>query len=167
MNPEDLRIGLGWDRHRLVPGRPLILGAVRVPSELGLEGHSDGDVLLHAAIDALLGGSGAPDIGSLFPDTDPRFLGADSSRLAEEAIQQVRARGFRPLSLDAVLAAQTPKLAPFRDAMRESLAALFGLDQGAVNVKAKTGEGLGLVGRNEVLEATVVALLVRESEPGR
>ena len=163
MNPSDLRIGLGWDRHRLVPGRPLVLGGVHVPSDLGLEGHSDADVLLHAAIDALLGGSGAEDIGCLFPDTDPRYQNADSSLLAQHALRHIRALGFRPLSMDAVLAAQTPQLAPFREPMRENLATLFGLDVSAVNVKAKTGEGVGLVGRGEVLEATVVALLVRDS----
>lgn len=164
MTTSGLRIGLGWDRHRLVSGRPLRLGGVEIPSELGLEGHSDGDALLHAAIDALLGAAGLDDIGTLFPDDDPAYEGADSSELTRQALARVREAGFQILSLDAVIAAQAPRLAPHRTAMRNSMAALLQVSADRVNLKAKSGEKVGVIGRGEVLEATVVALLSK-SEP--
>lgn len=164
MNLADLRIGLGFDRHRLVEGRPLRLGGVDVPHSKGLLGHSDGDALLHAAIDAVLGAAGDDDIGSLFPDRDSAWRGADSRDLARAAAERVRQRGFRVLSMDAVILAEEPRIAPHRAAMRSVLAELFGLAPDRVNVKGKSGEGVGPEGRGEILEATVVALLAREPE---
>ena len=161
MNLSDLRIGMGWDRHRTTPGRPLLLGGVRIESEVGLDGHSDADVLLHAVIDALLGATGEDDIGTLFPDTDPAYKGADSRKLTREVVKLIHSRGCRILSLDAVLAAERPKLAPHRTAIRASLAALLEADPETVNFKAKTGESVGLIGTGEVMEATVVVLLAR------
>ena len=159
----DHRIGLGWDRHRLVEGRPLLLGGVEIPHDRGLAGHSDADALLHAAIDAVLGGCGQDDIGTLFPDDDPEHEGADSSRLAERVRRLVTAKGFAVVSMDAVLLAERPKIKPHRAAMRENLARLFDVDPERVNVKAKTGEGVGPAGRQEVIEATVVALVEKRA----
>ncbi|MFH0946573.1 MAG: 2-C-methyl-D-erythritol 2,4-cyclodiphosphate synthase [Planctomycetota bacterium] len=163
VNLSFLRIGVGWDRHRLAPGRPLLLGGIQIPGDHGLAGHSDADVLLHAVIDALLGAAGEDDIGTLFPDTDPAFRGADSKKLTGEVLELVHSRGFQILSLDAVLAAERPKLAAYRPAIRASLASLLQADPATVNFKAKTGEGVGLIGRGEVMEATVVALLAKTS----
>ncbi|MBI4878484.1 MAG: 2-C-methyl-D-erythritol 2,4-cyclodiphosphate synthase [Planctomycetes bacterium] len=160
MNLESLRVGLGWDRHLLVPGRRLVLGGVAIPHERGLLGHSDADVLLHAAADALLGAAGEDDLGTLFPDDDPAFLNADSRDLARAALRHVAARGLCLLSLDAVVVAERPKIAPYRAAIRASMAELLAIEPSRLNVKAKTGEGAGPQGREEVIEATVVALLV-------
>ncbi len=159
MNHESLRVGLGWDRHLLVPGRPLVLGGVAIPYEKGLLGHSDADVLLHAAADALLGAAGEDDLGTLFPDDDPAYRDADSRDLARAALRRAVDRGLRLLSLDAVVVAERPKLAPHRAAIRAAMARLFEIDPARLNVKAKTGEGAGPQGRGEVIEATVVALL--------
>lgn len=161
----DLRIGLGLDRHRLVAGGPLRLGGVSIPSPVRTAGHSDADALLHAAADAILGAAGDDDLGTLFPDTDPAGRGADSSRLAATAHDRARARGFQVCSLDAVILTEVPRIAPHRRAIRERLAELFDLPVERVNVKAKTGEGAGPVGRGEVLEATVVALLFHGGGP--
>jgi len=155
----DLRIGLGWDRHRLIEGRPLLLGGVEIPHDRGLAGHSDADALLHAAIDAVLGAAGQDDIGTLFPDDDDAHAGADSTALALRVHRLVHAKGFIVVSLDAVLIAERPKIAPHRARMRENLARAFDLAVDRVNVKAKTGEGVGPAGREEVIEATVVALV--------
>lgn len=157
----DPRVGIGWDRHRLVAGRPLVLGGVTIPHDRGLAGHSDADALLHAVIDAVLGATGSDDIGTLFPDDDPDHEGADSEALAERVHRLIAARGFRVVSLDAVLVAERPKLAPHRAAMRANVARVFGLDVDRVNVKAKTGEGVGVAGREEVIEATAVALVMK------
>jgi 2-C-methyl-D-erythritol 2,4-cyclodiphosphate synthase len=154
-----IRIGEGWDTHALVPGRKLIIGGVQVPHTLGLLGHSDADVLLHAIIDALLGAAGLGDIGSHFPDTDARFKGADSLVLLRETARLLGARGHRIGNIDSTVIAQAPKLAPHIPAMREQIAAALALDVNRVNVKAKTAEKLGPVGQGLSMEARAVVLL--------
>ena len=156
-----MRIGEGWDVHALVPGRVLILGGVRVPYSLGLLGHSDADVLLHACIDALLGGAGLGDIGRHFPDTDPAFKGADSLALLAEAMRRVRAQGYELNNLDSTVIAQAPKLAPYLESMCAAIAKALAVDVGRVNVKAKTAEKLGPVGQGQSMEARAVVLLTR------
>jgi 2-C-methyl-D-erythritol 2,4-cyclodiphosphate synthase len=153
------RIGEGWDCHALVPGRKLILGGVEIAHTLGLLGHSDADVLLHAIIDALIGAAGLGDIGRHFPDTDARFKGADSLVLLRETGQRVREAGWRVGNIDSTVVAQAPKLAPHIAAMRERIADALGLDAAQVNVKAKTAEKLGPVGQGLSLEARAVVLL--------
>ncbi len=154
------RIGEGWDVHALVPGRPLIIGGVHVPHTLGLLGHSDADVLLHAITDALLGAASLGDIGRHFPDTDERFKGADSGVLLAEVARRVRAAGFEIGNIDSTVIAQAPKLAPHIDAMRQRIADVLGLTVSQVNVKAKTAEKLGPVGQGLSIEARAVAMLV-------
>ncbi len=154
------RIGEGWDVHRLVEGRALVLGGVTVPHTHGLLGHSDADALAHAITDALLGAAGLGDIGRHFPDTDPAYAGADSMRLLEAALHRVAEAGWRIGNIDATVIAQAPKLAPHIPAMRERLAAVLGLSADRVNVKAKTAEKLGPVGAGEAMEARAVCLLV-------
>ena len=153
------RIGEGWDTHALVPGRKLILGGVEISHTLGLLGHSDADVLLHAIIDALVGAAGLGDIGSHFPDTDARFKGADSMVLLRETGRLLAAQGWRIGNIDSTIVAQSPKLAPHIPAMRVRIAEALGLDKAQVNVKAKTAEKLGPVGQGLSLEARAVALL--------
>ncbi|MBP4046779.1 2-C-methyl-D-erythritol 2,4-cyclodiphosphate synthase [Chromobacterium violaceum] len=155
------RIGQGYDVHQLVEGRPLILGGVDIPHDKGLLGHSDADALLHAITDALLGAAALGDIGRHFPDTVAEFKGADSRALLREAAARVRAAGWRPVNVDSTLIAQRPKLAPHIDAMRANIAADLGLDVGAVNVKGKTNEKLGYLGRCEAIEAQAVCLLAQ------
>ncbi len=155
------RIGQGWDVHALVPGRPLVIGGVVVPHHAGLLGHSDADVLLHAITDALLGGAALGDIGRHFPDTDPRFRGADSRRLLREAVARVHDAGWVPANLDCTVIAQAPRLAPHVPAMVEAIAADLGVPAGCVNVKAKTSERLGYAGRGEGISAEAVVLLAR------
>jgi len=155
------RIGEGWDVHALVPGRPLIIGGVTIPHTMGLLGHSDADVLLHAITDALLGAAALGDIGRHFPDTDERFKGADSSVLLAEAMRRVRAAGFEVGNIDSTVIAQAPKLAPHIAAMAESIARALGLAVQQVNVKAKTAEKLGPVGQGLSIEARAVVLLSR------
>ena len=157
----NFRIGEGWDVHALVPGRKLILGVIEVPHELGLLGHSDADVLLHAITDALLGGAALGDIGRHFPDTDPEFRGADSLVLLVEAARRVRATGLEIGNIDSTIIAQAPKLAPHIPAMRERIATALGLALDQVNVKAKTAEKLGPVGQQQAMEARAAALLFR------
>ncbi|HWP18870.1 MAG TPA: 2-C-methyl-D-erythritol 2,4-cyclodiphosphate synthase [Burkholderiaceae bacterium] len=157
----DLRIGEGWDTHRLVEGRPLILGGVEIPHRLGLLGHSDADALLHAITDALLGAAALGDIGRHFPDTDPAFRGADSKVLLAEAMRRVREAGYELVNLDSTIVAQAPKMAPHIPSMRETIARVLGCESSQVNVKAKTAEKLGPVGREESIEARAVALLRR------
>jgi 2-C-methyl-D-erythritol 2,4-cyclodiphosphate synthase len=154
-----LRIGIGHDTHRLVEGRPLILAGVRVEFELGLLGHSDADVVLHALADALLGAAALGDIGEHYPDTDPRWLGLDSRRLLAEVVERVASAGWRPVNCDLIIHAQEPKLGPHKPALRASLARLLGLDEGAVNVKAKTGEHVGPIGRAEAISCEALVLL--------
>lgn len=154
-----MRIGLGFDVHRLVEGRPLILGGVRLDWPLGLLGHSDGDCLLHALVDALLGAAGIGDIGDLFPDTDPQWKDADSSIFVEKAVALARERGLRPGQVDATVLAEEPKLGPHKAAIAQRLAGLLGLSPKAVTVKAKTMEGLGPVGAGEAIAAHVLVVL--------
>lgn len=158
----NLRIGEGWDIHRLVEGRPLMLGGVQIPFDKGLLGHSDADALLHAITDAILGGAGLGDIGTHFPDTDARFKGADSGVLLQEAVRRVHAAGYAIANVDSTVIAQAPKLAPHIGAMRERIAELLGVGPQQVNVKAKTAEKLGPVGEGQAMEARAVVLLVRE-----
>ncbi len=155
------RIGEGWDVHALVPGRPLIIGGVTVPHSMGLLGHSDADVLLHAITDALLGAAALGDIGRHFPDTDAQFKGADSSVLLAEAARRVRAAGYELGNVDSTVIAQAPKLAPYIPAMVASIARTLGLAPEQVNVKAKTAEKLGPVGEGRAIEARAVCLLLR------
>jgi 2-C-methyl-D-erythritol 2,4-cyclodiphosphate synthase len=153
------RIGEGWDTHALVPGRRLIIGGVEIAHPLGLLGHSDADVLLHAIIDALLGAAGLGDIGNHFPDTDARFKGADSVRLLVETAGLLAARGYGIGNIDSTVVAQAPKLAPHIPAMRVRIAQALGLDESQVNVKAKTAERLGPAGQGLSMEARAVVLL--------
>lgn len=155
------RIGEGWDVHALVPGRPLIIGGVTIPHSVGLLGHSDADVLLHAITDALLGAAALGDIGRHFPDTDPRFKGSDSTVLLTEVARRVREAGFEIGNVDSTVVAQAPKLGPHIPAMCTRIAQALGLPVDAVNVKAKTAEKLGPVGQGLSIEARAVALLVR------
>ena len=152
------RTGLGWDSHRFKAGRPLILGGVEFAgAELGLDGHSDADVLTHAVMDALLGAAGLDDIGVQFPDSDGAYEGADSIALLGEVLASVAAQGWEVVHVDTTVLMERPRIGPYRAAMRESLAAALGLDAGAVNVKASTGEGMGFVGRLEGAAALAVA----------
>ncbi|ABM60064.1 2-C-methyl-D-erythritol 2,4-cyclodiphosphate synthase [Verminephrobacter eiseniae] len=157
----NLRIGEGWDVHALVPGRRLVIGGVELehPMGLGLLGHSDADVLLHAITDALLGAAALGDIGRHFPDTDAAFRAADSRLLLAEAARRVRAAGYEIGNIDSTVVAQAPRLAAHIPAMRLAIARALGVDQGQVNVKAKTAEGLGPVGQNLAIEARAVALI--------
>ncbi len=154
-----MRVGIGHDTHRMVEGRPLVLGGVRIPFERGPVGHSDADVVLHALADALLGAAALGDIGELFPDTDPRYKGLDSAVIARDAHERVRQAGWRPVNLDVVIHAQAPKLAAHKQAIRDRIAELFELDRSAVSVKAKTGEEVGPIGRGEAISCVAVALL--------
>ncbi len=151
--------GIGYDSHRLVAGRKLILGGVAIPSEVGLEGHSDGDVLTHAVIDALLGAAGLDDIGEHFPDSDERYRDADSLELLASVLPHVFAQGLELVNVDATVVMERPKLGPHREAIRKSLASALGLATQRVNVKASTGEGIGFVGRGEGVAALAVASL--------
>lgn len=154
-----MRIGHGYDVHRLVEGRRLILCGVDIPHTLGLLGHSDADVATHAVADAILGATRLGDLGKLFPDTDPAYEGADSLRLLSEVMRLARERGYRLVDCDCTIAAQAPKLAPHRDEMRANLARALGVGVESVGVKATTTERLGFVGREEGMAAWAVALL--------
>jgi 2-C-methyl-D-erythritol 2,4-cyclodiphosphate synthase len=156
-----LRTGLGFDTHAFSRDRPLVLGGVDIPHEEGLSGHSDADVLTHAVIDALLGAAGLGDIGQHFPDTDARFKDADSLDLLRTVVTYLDGHGFALGNVDATVVLERPRLAPYREAIRDSLAAALGLAADAVNVKATTGEGLGFVGRGEGAAAMAVATLER------
>jgi 2-C-methyl-D-erythritol 2,4-cyclodiphosphate synthase len=157
----DLRIGLGVDAHALAEGVPLVLGGVSIPHPRGLAGHSDGDVVAHALTDAILGAAGLADIGTLFPSTDERYRGADSLELLAEACRQVREAGFALVSADCVLVGQEPRIAPYREQMRERLGRALGVGRDRVNVRATTTDRLGFTGRGEGLAAQAVALLQR------
>lgn len=156
----ETRTGIGWDSHRFAAGRPLILGGVELEHELGLDGHSDADVLTHAVMDALLGAAGLDDIGAHFPDTDERWRGADSIALLAQVGRLVAAAGFSVVNVDATICMERPKVGARRAEMRERLAAALGLDAGRVNVKATTGERMGFVGREEGVAAQAVATIV-------
>lgn len=155
-----MRIGQGFDSHRLVTGRPLVLGGVTIPFERGLEGHSDGDALLHAVADALLGALGDGDLGQHFGMADPALAGAASGDLLRRVAERVRAAGLRVGNLDATVIAQQPRLAPWQAEMRKSVAELIGAEPARVNVKLKSADGLGALGRAEGIAAQVVVLLV-------
>jgi 2-C-methyl-D-erythritol 2,4-cyclodiphosphate synthase len=154
--------GIGYDSHRLVAGRRLLIGGVQIPSELGLDGHSDADVLAHALIDALLGAAGLGDIGQHFPDTEERWRDADSIGLLAAAVEMVGAEGLHVVNVDCTIVMEAPKLAPHRQAIRERLAATLGLPTARVNVKASSGERMGFVGRGEGVAALAVASLAAE-----
>ncbi len=164
MSDFPFRIGQGYDLHRLTEGRSLILGGVKIPYEKGLDGHSDADVLIHAVIDALLGAAALGDIGRLYPDRDPQYLGIDSRLLLADSMRRVRQAGFEPVNLDATVIAQRPRLAPHIEAIRQSLAGTMGLGASAVSVKAKTNEGLDAVGRGEAIAAQAAVLVARIQE---
>lgn len=154
-----MRIGHGYDAHRFTPNRPLILGGVRIPHEQGMEAHSDGDVLLHALCDALLGAAGLGDIGRHFPDTSQEFAGIDSRLLLRRVVAQLHERGLTVGNADLTILAQAPKMAPHIDAMRRNIAADLQIDVGRINVKATTTERMGFVGRKEGIAAHAVVLL--------
>ena len=158
----DLRIGHGYDVHRLVEGRALIIGGVNIPSPVGLLGHSDADVLTHAVMDAVIGALALGDIGKHFPDTDPRFKGADSLKLAAHVSTLMSERGYRIGNIDATVIAQAPKLAPYIEEMRACLAKVFSADLGQVNVKATTEEKLGFTGAKEGIAAHAVCTLIKD-----
>jgi 2-C-methyl-D-erythritol 2,4-cyclodiphosphate synthase len=162
---EETRTGLGWDVHRLAPGRPLILGGISVPSELGLEGHSDADILSHAITDGLLGAAGLGDIGMHFPDTDPQWKGADSGRFLAHAAGLVRQAGYRIVNVDSTVILERPKLSGYRLPIRESLARTLGLELDRVSVKFKTAERVGPVGEGRSAEAQAIVTLARPVSP--
>lgn len=156
-----LRVGIGFDAHRFASDRPLVLGGLRLREHDGLEGHSDADVLTHAVMDALLGAAGLEDIGSLFPDTDPAFAGADSVELLATVAGLLRGRGVQTVNVDAVVVCEEPRIAPHRQAMRERLAAAIGIEPERVTLRGKTTEGMGFTGRGEGIAAQAVALVAR------
>jgi len=158
-----MRVGIGHDTHRLEEGRPLLLGGVRVPHARGAVGHSDADVVLHALTDALLGAAGLGDIGDAYPDTDPRWRGAGSSLFLRETLERLALAGWRVGNVDVVVFAQEPKLGPVKADIRANLARLLAVPLDAVNVKAKTGERVGHIGRAEAIACQVVALIERNS----
>jgi 2-C-methyl-D-erythritol 2,4-cyclodiphosphate synthase len=153
------RIGIGYDIHRLVQGRKLFIGGVEVPYVKGLLGHSDGDVLLHAISDALLGALSAGDIGEHFPDTDPKYQGISSSKLLKKVYALIKDKGYAVNNIDAVVIAQEPILLPFKKQMQERIAQLLEIEKGAISIKAKTNEGLGEVGKKEAIASFAVAIL--------
>ena len=161
MNPFAIRVGQGFDVHALTLGRPLILGGVTIPHTHGLLGHSDADALLHALTDALLGAAGLGDIGRHFPDTDEQYRGADSRVLLRIAYERVRQAGWQLINIDATIHAQAPKIGPHAPAMVSNISSDLGLESDAINIKAKTNEGLGYLGRKEGIAANVVVLLGR------
>ena len=154
-----MRVGLGYDLHRLEPGLPLILGGVTVPHTHGLAGHSDADVLTHAVCDALLGAAGLGDLGTHFPDTDPAYAGANSLQFLEACTEKVRAAGWTPGNVDATVIAEAPKLAQHRDAMRRNLAQALGVGVGQISVKFTTHEGCGPIGEGSAMAAQAIVLL--------
>jgi len=158
-----MRVGIGHDTHRLAEGRPLILGGVRIEHPRGLVGHSDADVVLHALTDALLGAAGMGDIGDAYPDTDPAYLDADSSLFLRETLARLAEMHYRIVNIDVILFAQEPRLGPLKQAIRTNLAQLLSLPLADVNVKAKTGERVGHIGRAEAIACQVVALIERSS----
>jgi 2-C-methyl-D-erythritol 2,4-cyclodiphosphate synthase len=159
-----MRVGIGHDTHRLAPGRPLLLGGVAIPHSRGLIGHSDADVVLHAVTDALLGAAGLGDLGDTYPDTDPAYKDADSSLFVRETVARLQQAGWQIINLDIIIFAQEPKLGPVKGEIRRQVARLLGLSADAVNVKAKTGEGVGVIGRAEAIGCQAIVLIDRKSE---
>ncbi len=157
-----MRVGIGHDTHRLEDGRPLILGGVRIEHPQGLAGHSDADVVLHAVADALLGAAGLGDIGEHYPDTDPKWLGLDSGKLLTEVVDRLARGGWRTVNCDLIVHAQAPKLGPHKAALRENIARLLRVEPSAVNVKAKTGEQVGPIGRFEAIACEAVVLITED-----
>jgi 2-C-methyl-D-erythritol 2,4-cyclodiphosphate synthase len=157
--PADYRVGIGTDIHRVVEGRRLMLGGVYIPYPAGLLGHSDGDVVLHAVVDALLGAAGLGDIGTLFPDTDMQWKDADSKMFLYSVKEQLDRKQWEVVNVDVTIHAEAPKLGPLKGQIRRCIAGLLGMDFAAVNVKAKTNEGLGEIGAGEAMAATAIALL--------
>lgn len=155
----EVRIGQGWDSHRLAPGRPLILGGVRVPSELGLEGHSDADVLSHAITDAILGAAALGDIGMHFPDSDPKWKGSDSLVFLRHARELAEARGYRIVNVDSTIILERPRLRDYREAIRNKVAETLGVDPSRVSLKFKTAERLGPVGEGRSAESQAIVAL--------
>jgi 2-C-methyl-D-erythritol 2,4-cyclodiphosphate synthase len=153
------RVGIGYDIHRLVEGRRLVVGGIEIEYPKGLLGHSDADVVLHAVTDALLGAAGLPDLGDLFPDTDPKYKDADSRVLIKDAMERVRSRGFEPANVDLIVHAEKPKMTPFKRPIGESIADLVGLPSDCVSVKATTNEGLGPLGVSAAIACSAVVLL--------
>jgi 2-C-methyl-D-erythritol 2,4-cyclodiphosphate synthase len=161
----EVRTGLGWDVHRLVAGRPLILGGIRIESEAGLEGHSDADILSHAITDAILGAVALGDIGMHFPDTDPQWKGAGSAQFLQHAVNLARDRGFTVVNVDSTVILQQPKLKDYRAAIRESLAQTIGIESDRISVKFKTAEHVGPVGEGLSAEAQAIVTLLHSSQP--
>ena len=154
-----MRVGIGYDIHRLKKGRPLWLGGVEIPFDQGLDGHSDADALLHAVIDALLGAAALPDIGHYFPPSDPAIKNIASSVMLAKALSELKRVGFRVINVDSVIMAEVPKIAPHREAMRMKMAELMGVSVDAIQIKGKTNEGLDAIGRGEAIAAQAVVLL--------
>jgi 2-C-methyl-D-erythritol 2,4-cyclodiphosphate synthase len=155
----DFRVGIGYDSHRFTAGRPLILGGVHIPSEFGLQGHSDADAISHALTDAILGAAGLGDIGAMFPDTDPANKGRDSIDMLEAAVKRISSSGYRVNQVDITVIAESPRLAPHREEIRARLGAALGIDSASVSVKGKTNEGMGWIGKKEGLACIAVATL--------
>ncbi len=155
----NIRVGIGFDVHRLVKGRPLVLGGVHIPSPVGAEGHSDADVLLHAVMDACLGAAGLPDIGHFFPPSDPAYKDADSRQLLQVVKQHLDRNGWKVVNIDAMLLLEAPKIKPYIPEMKKEIARVLAIAPSAVGIKATTGEGLGYVGRGEGAAAHAVALI--------
>ncbi len=158
----DLRIGNGYDVHRLKEGRKMIIGGIEIPYEKGLDGHSDADVLVHAVIDSLFGAAGLPDIGTHFPDTDPRYKGADSIRLLKESVDILCREGWQIGNIDTIIVAQKPKMMPHIPAMKLRLAEAMGVEVGRISIKAKTEEKLGFTGSGEGIASHAVALIYKK-----
>ena len=158
---DTVRVGVGYDIHRLVEGRRLILGGIDIPYPKGLLGHSDADVVIHAVTDAVLGAAGLPDIGDLFPDADPAYKDADSRKLLADVMEKVRAKGFAVNNVDVIVHAEAPRLSPYKRQMAESIAALIRVSSDRVSVKAKTNEGLGPLGCLDAIACTAVAAIMR------
>lgn len=163
MSSADIRLGLGYDSHRFAPGGPLVLGGIRIPFDYSLVGHSDGDAVAHAVTDALLGAAALGDIGEMFPDDDPSNRGADSMEMLRAAVRRVHEAGWRVVNADVAVITETPRIAPYRDAMRASVAQALGVTMADVMVKGKRNERMGWIGRGEGLAALATVTLARAS----
>lgn len=161
---DNFRVGIGYDLHRTAADRDLVLANIKIPHSMGLAGHSDADVVLHALIDALTGAAGLPDVGEMFPNTDPRYAGIDSARLLTAALEKLAQTPWKIVNVDVVVIAQTPRLSPHKAAMKQRLAELLAVDAGRVNIKGKTNEHVDAVGENRAIACHCVVLLSRESE---